>query len=271
MQAYDDLPKTVVKPSNDAHEGKTPLPAADRMAAEPGFDRAAGADLEFRLHDGQDGVRLVNESCASVDPIRKNGAIAKDGHCARSAAADVLAFPATALPDIGTVFLGFRLVGELGEGAFGKVYLAEQGDLANRPVALKVATNIVGEARTLAQLQHTHIVPIYSVHRAAPFQAVCMPYFGPTTLADVLREVRSTASLPASGKIFVCTVKHRRESTSRIDRVTPSRETASDVAEPELIDPPMVQKTVEEPSPLQKLEAMSYVEAVLSIGASLAD
>ena len=40
-------------------------------------------------------------------------------------------------PEIGSEFLGFRLVEELGTGAFGRVFLAWQGDLAGRSVALK--------------------------------------------------------------------------------------------------------------------------------------
>src|SRR5262249_54438008 len=49
---------------------------------------------------------------------------------------------AESLPQVGTVFVGFHLVGELGRGAFGRVYLARQGDLAGRLVALKVATGL---------------------------------------------------------------------------------------------------------------------------------
>ena len=56
-----------------------------------------------------------------------------------------------ALPAVGSWFLGFHLLEELGRGAFGTVYLAEQGDLANRPVALKVAADILAESHTLAQ------------------------------------------------------------------------------------------------------------------------
>src|SRR5439155_24770544 len=62
------------------------------------------------------------------------------------------------LPEVGTVFHGFHLVAELGRGAFGRVYLARQGDLANRFVALKVAVQTAGEAHALAQMQHTNIV-----------------------------------------------------------------------------------------------------------------
>src|SRR5262249_11842485 len=83
-----------------------------------------------------------------------------------------------AMPEAGTDFLGFHLIAELGRGAFGKVFLARQGELADRPVALKISSDIRGESRTLAQLQHTNIVPIYSVHHASPFHAVCMPFLG---------------------------------------------------------------------------------------------
>src|SRR5262249_21881674 len=89
-------------------------------------------------------------------------------------------------PEAGQEFMGFRLLHELGRGAFARVFLAQQSTLANRLVALKVAPRLFDESQTLAQLQHTNIVPIYSFHQAGTFQGVCMPYFGPTTLADLL-------------------------------------------------------------------------------------
>ena len=81
----------------------------------------------------------------------------------------------TEFPRAGKTFLGFELVSELGTGAFGKVFLARQLALAGRPVALKVTTRPTTEPEQLAKLHHTNIVPIYSVHDAAPLQAVCMP------------------------------------------------------------------------------------------------
>jgi serine/threonine protein kinase/tetratricopeptide (TPR) repeat protein len=111
------------------------------------------------------------------------------------------------LPAIGDWFAGFHLVAVLGRGAFGRVYLARQGDLADRFVALKVSTDLAGESRTLARLQHTNIVPIYSVHRKAPFQAVCMPYFGATTLAHLLGRYRGDRSLPVTGRQLVDTLR----------------------------------------------------------------
>jgi serine/threonine protein kinase/tetratricopeptide (TPR) repeat protein len=96
-------------------------------------------------------------------------------------------------------FAGFRLVSELGRGAFGRVYLARQSALADRPVVLKVAPDVGSESQALAQLQHTHIVPIYSVHRTGAVHAICMPYCGCATLADVLRGLRALPALPAAG------------------------------------------------------------------------
>src|SRR5436305_705847 len=46
-----------------------------------------------------------------------------------------------ALPEVGDDFAGFLLVGRLGRGAFGTVFLARQGELADRPVALKVCAD----------------------------------------------------------------------------------------------------------------------------------
>src|SRR5262245_50406853 len=110
------------------------------------------------------------------------------------------------LPGVGERFAGFELVAVLGRGTFGRVYLARQGELSDRYVALKVSTDLAGESRTLARLQHTNIVPIYSVHRVAPFQAVCMPFFGATTLAHLLARYRGHSALPSTGRQLVDTL-----------------------------------------------------------------
>ena len=115
----------------------------------------------------------------------------------------------TAMPRVGHEFLGFRLLAELGAGAFGRVYLARQERLADRLVVLKIATHLVDESKTLAQLQHSHIVPIYSVHQTDVFQAVCMPFLGTTTLADVLSDLRRRAALPDSGQYILDLIKAR--------------------------------------------------------------
>ncbi len=69
----------------------------------------------------------------------------------------------------------YRIIHHLGQGGFGRVYLAHDDDL-NRPVAIKVPRPervsrpedieaYLNEARILASLDHPHIVPVYDVGR----------------------------------------------------------------------------------------------------------
>jgi len=109
------------------------------------------------------------------------------------------------LPDVGDEVFGFRLRQALGRGAFARVFLARQADLAGRPVVLKVSAIEGTEPQTLAQLQHTHIVPIYSVHEdpRGGLRAVCMPYLGGASLSDVLRTLFAANPRPRQGREFV--------------------------------------------------------------------
>lgn len=179
-------------------------------------------------------------------------------------------FETVSMPRVGDEFLDFFLIGELGRGAFGKVFLAQQGHLAGRLVALKVAMGLFSESQTLAQLQHTNIVPIYSYHDARPYQAVCMPYLGATTLAHVLADIRSQKEMPSSGRDLLGTLQSRRknqaafETSSRRVFSTAVDSNQSDGGESLAPEPPA-------PSALLELEGMSYVDSILWLAARLAD
>src|SRR5579864_4018581 len=67
-------------------------------------------------------------------------------------------------PDVGEILAGFRLLAELGRGAAGRVFLAAQPSLGDRPVVLKVTPRGRDEHLSLARLQHMNIVPLYSEH-----------------------------------------------------------------------------------------------------------
>jgi serine/threonine protein kinase/tetratricopeptide (TPR) repeat protein len=175
----------------------------------------------------------------------------------------------------GADFLGFRLIRELGRGAFGRVYLAEQGNLANRLVALKVSTALFGEPQTLARLQHTNIVPIYSVHQAGPVQAVCMPWLGAVTLGVVCRKLQGGQPLPSSGHDLVQTL------LGRGNRLLPSQPNQTALAEGIVPAPGEAAglPTNESSSPsatlratsLETLGRLTWVQAVLWLGARLAE
>ncbi len=99
-------------------------------------------------------------------------------------------------PIAGETIGGFRLVEELGRGGMARVFLALERDLANRPVALKVSRAASREPQTLALLQHTHIVPVFSYHADAVtgLHLLCMPFFGRVTLADLLAAPRTISA-----------------------------------------------------------------------------
>lgn len=196
-----------------------PAPAApeapayqDRQSQATQSDRALV--LNFALRSTQDGSW---HSSRHGDVAR--AMLLQNVHQSDTEAAFLLAQAMTDLPGVGATFLNFQLIAELGHGSFSRVYLARQGDLANRLVALKITVDLLGEEQKLAQLQHTNVVPVYSIHQAGPFQAVCMPYFGSTTLGDVIRAVHDQASRPKSGKDLVHLVQRRKkELLARIEQ-----------------------------------------------------
>jgi serine/threonine protein kinase/Tfp pilus assembly protein PilF len=228
------------------------------------------SEAAFELRGGHGGSGELDSWCASYRGGPGPSELFRGAHLTDAdLASHAPSAAAVTLPEVGTEFCGFRLVAELGRGAFGRVYLGHQGDLADRPVAVKVSAEIRDESQRLARLQHTNIVPIYSFHRQGPLQAVCMPYFGSATLADVAAELSRRDSLPASGKMVASTVFDCRSRTMR-------------TADSGILDKPAppVSPTAERPRPavaapvtqeLKRLEGLTYVESILWIGARLAD
>ena len=107
-----------------------------------------------------------------------------------SAAFRVTSAAEVPFPESGQTTAGFRLIEELGRGSFARVFLAEERQLADRPVALKVSRTGSREPQTLARLQHTHIVPVHShrIDQATGLHLLCMPYFGRVTLERLLAD-----------------------------------------------------------------------------------
>jgi serine/threonine protein kinase len=119
-------------------------------------------------------------------------------------------------PEVPAAIGRFRVVRPLGQGGFGRVYLARDEEL-DRLVAIKVPTPermalsgdvelFLREARILASLDHPHIVPVHDVGRTS--DGVCYivsKFIEGSSLADRLQ--RGRLSIQESAEI-VATVAH---------------------------------------------------------------
>jgi serine/threonine protein kinase/tetratricopeptide (TPR) repeat protein len=163
-----------------------------RSVARPGSSLVAlerdDPVADFELHPDLESSRRRDTPDAETVGRRRDDSIADD--------------TPIPFPRCGEAIGGFRLVSELGRGAFGRVYLAEESGLGNRPVALKVTRPEGDEPRLLARLQHTHIVPIHSVvdDPESGLRLMCMPYFGGANLARVLDAAGSHQMVTATGR-----------------------------------------------------------------------
>jgi eukaryotic-like serine/threonine-protein kinase len=109
---------------------------------------------------------------------------------------------------IGETIANCKILAELGQGAEGRVYLATQPALGDRPVVLKVSPLQGQEHLSLARLQHTHIVPLYAVHddTESGERVLCMPYFGSASLHKLLHELTAVPAPQRDGKLFLETL-----------------------------------------------------------------
>ena len=88
------------------------------------------------------------------------------------------------------------------EAARGRCFLAAQPSLSYRQIVLKVTSDDHVEHLSLARLQHTHIMPLYSEHEfpSRRLRALCMPYLGGTTVARILTGLKNIPADRRSGQ-----------------------------------------------------------------------
>lgn len=205
-------------------------------------------------------------------PVAAFGTVRSDVNIFR---ADESVDPASdPFPKPGDEFYGFELAEELGRGAFGRVFLAREHRLANRPVVLKVALKANNEQLRLARLQHTNIVPIQNAFRRGPYHVVQMPYFGRQTLADVIDRVRTDTGFPnVGGEVFSTVAKL---STQRNSKASANKDDSGVISG--FYPQPVEQATVgdwdfvTDARPLRDLlTGLPYPDAVLAIMRRLAD
>jgi serine/threonine protein kinase/Tfp pilus assembly protein PilF len=113
--------------------------------------------------------------------------------------------PPPLLPAVGESLGDFKVVAELGRGAQGRVFLATQPSLADRPVVLKVTPHRAREHLSLARLQHTHIIPLHAAYGFPErhLRALCLPFLGGATLARALDLLRDRPVAERTGQSLV--------------------------------------------------------------------
>jgi len=152
-------------------------------------------------------------------------------------------------PELCSDFIGYEILHELGVGAMARVYLAAEVALGGRLVALKVSQQGGDEAETLGKLSHLNIVPVHSVQHDPDSQmtAICMPYYGSATLADLLDVAFEKNKLPDRANIILKAAQQREQLVGFVDS-------------PE--DSPMVDGI---------LEHGNYVDGVIHLGIQMAE
>ncbi|MFH0981091.1 MAG: protein kinase [Planctomycetota bacterium] len=102
---------------------------------------------------------------------------------------------------------GYTILGELGRGGMGTVYLARQERLGGRPVALKVLPASVAlssqarerfrtEANAIARLRHPNIVAVYDVVQESGVYAYAMEWVEGKSLAEVIDQLKGLPQEP---------------------------------------------------------------------------
>jgi serine/threonine protein kinase len=151
-------------------------------------------------------------------------------------------------PVAGEIVGEFHLLVEIGRGGQGRVFIATQSSLGDRPVVVKITPRGGHEHLSLARLQHTHIVPLLSVldEPDRNLRVLCMPYFGGLTLAAVLAALKDRP--------------HDQRTGQQILEVLDQARTASPVSLPTSRDPA---------TPF--LSRATYIQAIGWLGACLAE
>jgi serine/threonine protein kinase/Tfp pilus assembly protein PilF len=182
---------------------------------------------------------------------------------------DILCHPsprtpvAPEFPAVGETLGGFRMLTVLGHGIRGQVYLATQPALADRPVVLKITTCDGGEHLSLARLQHTHIVPLYTVHDFLDrnLRILCMPYFGGATLSQILERLRGR-------RLDELTGQHLLQALDQAQQESMSGE----LAKSDSLNSKGEQPSTRSGNPVRQILAqMTYTRAICWIGSCLAD
>src|SRR2546426_2967537 len=163
------------------------LKAAERasyLAQACGDDVLARQEVESLVSAYEEGDGLLNENAVTLG-MRVLGSIAEE-------------------PITGKQIGPYKILGFLGKGGMGEVYLAEDPVL-NRKVALKFLSGefiedswakrrLIKEAQAVAMLDHPNICAVYGFEEVDEYSFIVMQYVEGRTLAELVRAKSVTAS-----------------------------------------------------------------------------
>ena len=244
-------PESVVRQVIERWRGGAPPDAANFLLANPDVrDRKSLAmDLiyeEYCLRNEAGETLVPSTFCQKFPTYRQSLQRLIDVHQFLDAVPEGQEEQEWKWPEPGDSVLGFKIIQKLGEGAIAKVYLAQQPELGQRWVVVKISRNGATEARLLGKLAHPGIVPVHSVHQDATsgLTCICMPFLGTATLVDLLDLAFSQGKPPLSADIL--------RNVARQYQPVGSRE-------------------ADEPSAAPVFCRGTYVEGVLELGVQLAE
>ena len=118
-------------------------------------------------------------------------------------------------PQAGETLAGCKLLADLAKGAHGRVFLAIQLQLADRPVVLKVTPCDGQEHLSLARLFHAHVVPLLFAqdYPERNIRVLGMPYLGGGSLTQLMQLLEPVPAPARTGQLFVDALDHLQATT----------------------------------------------------------
>lgn len=104
--------------------------------------------------------------------------------------------------EVGDEIDDFRLLNELGQGAFARVFLAQQKSM-QRLVALKITTRRSFESPVLSKLDHPGIVRVYDERTVGPLSVMYMQYVPGGTLRNIVDWRTPYGDKPPDGRAYM--------------------------------------------------------------------